>query len=243
VDRDSLTLLLAQGVSVEQIGRRFGKHPSTISYWMNKFGLAAPNREKHLAKGGIERERLEELVAQEMTIAEIAVEVGLGKASVRHWLRRYGLRTARARRTPEWREARAAGKLTTTLTCRKHGQTEFILEGRGYYRCKRCRNDGVRDHRRRLKSILVAEAGGCCCICGYDRHLGALEFHHVDPSSKLLAIGQNGVTLSLKALRAEARKCILVCSNCHAELEAGSLEVPASLRPGAARDQRPPEKK
>src|SRR2546423_6202780 len=45
VDRDSLVLLLAQGVSVEQIGRRFGKHPSTISYWMNKFGLGAPNRD------------------------------------------------------------------------------------------------------------------------------------------------------------------------------------------------------
>jgi transposase-like protein len=42
MDRDSLTLLLAQGVSVEQMARRFGKDPSTISYWMQKFGLEAP---------------------------------------------------------------------------------------------------------------------------------------------------------------------------------------------------------
>src|SRR6185437_3362115 len=66
MDRGSLALLLAQGVSVEEIGRRFNRHPSTIAYWMAKFGLEAPNRDKHAAKGGIERERLEELVAAGM---------------------------------------------------------------------------------------------------------------------------------------------------------------------------------
>jgi IS30 family transposase len=34
MDRESLRLLLAQGVTVEEIGRRFDKHPSTVSYWM-----------------------------------------------------------------------------------------------------------------------------------------------------------------------------------------------------------------
>ncbi len=72
MDRDSLTTLLARGLSVEKIARRFGKHPSTVSYWMAKYRLEAPNREKHAARGGIARERLEELVAAAMTIAEIA---------------------------------------------------------------------------------------------------------------------------------------------------------------------------
>jgi transposase-like protein len=72
MDRDSLTALLTQGLSVEKIAARFGKHPSTVSYWMAKYGLEAPNRAKHAAKGGIERGRLEELVGDGMTIAEIA---------------------------------------------------------------------------------------------------------------------------------------------------------------------------
>ncbi|MFZ0044136.1 MAG: helix-turn-helix domain-containing protein [Solirubrobacteraceae bacterium] len=93
MDKQSLELLLAQGASVESIGRRFGKHPSTISYWMAKHGLVAPNREKHTAKGGLERGRLELLVEAGGTIAEIAAEVGLSKTTVRHWLRRYGLKT------------------------------------------------------------------------------------------------------------------------------------------------------
>ena len=97
MDRDSLQLLLAQGLSVEQIGRRFNRHPSTVSYWLRKHGLEAPNRAKHAAKGGIERERLTELVARGMTIAEIAAEVGRSKGTVRHWLRRYALHTQNGR--------------------------------------------------------------------------------------------------------------------------------------------------
>ncbi len=55
MDRNSLRLLLEQGLSVERIAKRFGKHPSRVSYWMAKHGLAAPNGEKHAAKGGIEQ--------------------------------------------------------------------------------------------------------------------------------------------------------------------------------------------
>ena len=93
MDRDSLITLLARGLSVEKIARRFGKHPSTVSYWMEKYGLEAPNREKHAAKGGISRGRLEELVAAGMSITEISDTVQLSKGTVRHWLTRHGLRT------------------------------------------------------------------------------------------------------------------------------------------------------
>jgi transposase-like protein len=95
VDRQALELLLEQGFSIERIAKRFGKDPSTISYWMKKHALESPFRDKHAAEGGIERERLEALVEAGMTIAEIAVEIGLSKGTVRHWLRRYGLRTAK----------------------------------------------------------------------------------------------------------------------------------------------------
>ena len=27
--------------------------------------------------------------------------------------------------------------------CKKHGETLFVLEGRGYYRCKKCRVEAV----------------------------------------------------------------------------------------------------
>src|SRR3712207_8220044 len=68
--------------------------------------------------------------------------------------------------------------------CHKHGVVDFVLEGRGYYRCTRCRMERVARRRRQIKEILVAECGGRCALFGYDRYHGALHFHHTDPSQK-----------------------------------------------------------
>jgi hypothetical protein len=78
--------------------------------------------------------------------------------------------------------------------------------------------------RRRVKQTLVAEAGGRCQICHYSRCLAALEFHHLDPSAKAFAVSKRGAH-SIARLRTEVRKCVLLCSNCHAEVEAGLVEL------------------
>jgi len=170
----------------------------------------------------MEKEALEALVAQRLTTREIAEATGRSQSTVRYWLGRHGLKTVRARRDHELR-----GKYSTAV-CRRHGEARFVLEGRGYYRCTRCRAERVADRRRRVKAELVAEAGGRCAVCGYDRHIGALHFHHVNPNEKSFGVARGGVTLGIARLRAEARKCVLLCSNCHAEVEAGLIS--ATLR-------------
>ena len=232
MERQSLEYLLDQGVSVEQIAKRFGKDPSTVSYWMKKYGLVSPYREKHAARGEIGRERLEQLVESGLSIAAIADAVDRSKATVRHWLKRYGLktRTRRQERLEEViRPAKHAGRLTVTMTCPRHAETEFFLEGRGYYRCKRCRAERVTRRRRNVKAILVAEAGGRCIICGYDRHPCALEFHHLDRATKRLLGSERAATFALDTLREEAKMCVLLCSNCHAEVENGLVALPLRL--------------
>jgi len=74
--------------------------------------------------------------------------------------------------------------------------------------------------------MLVAEAGGKCALCGYARHSAALQFHHLDPATKSFGLGVRGITRSIEKLRAEAAKCMLLCANCHAELEVGAIELP-----------------
>jgi 5-methylcytosine-specific restriction endonuclease McrA len=153
-----------------------------------------------------------------------------GKATVRHWLIRYGLKTngSPGRRPPgQVKAAKQSGLATATMRCEQHGETDFCLDGRGYYRCKRCRSAAVARRRRKVKTILVEEAGGCCCLCGYDRNMRALHFHHVDPAQKRGEINAKGVAVALDKLRVEAQKCVLLCSNCHAEVEDGTISVPA----------------
>jgi transposase len=235
MDKDALAAMLGRGLSVERIAQRLRKHPSTVSYWIQKHGLAAMNERKHAPKGGIARERLAALVDSGLSTREIAAEVGLSQTGVRHWLKRHDLSTRASERAEQVREARDAGRIVMRRTCGHHGQTEFTLEAGGYYRCKRCRMERVAQRRRRLKEMLVSDAGGGCCVCGYDRYIGALQFHHLDPAQKRLEISRNGVTLSLAALRAEAAKCVLLCSNCHAEVEAGVAQVAATTAEMVAR--------
>ena len=227
----------AQGLSLAEIGRRFDLHESTVGYWVEKHGLRAANREKHLARGRLAREDLELLIEQGMSIAQIAKAVGCSKGTVRHWLRQYGLKTHAQRWIGEesTRAAKVAGKATVMRECRWHGMTEFWLEGRGYYRCKRCRLERVSRRRRKVKRILVDEAGGCCALCSYDRCVAALHFHHLDPSSKQFHLSMHGGARSLAAARAEMAKCVLLCANCHAEVESGlaTLEIQAN-RSGVA---------
>lgn len=102
--------------------------------------------------------------------------------------------------------------------CKTHGLSRFILEGRGYYRCTKCRSERVSKRRKKVKQLLVEYKGGSCERCGYNKCISALEFHHTDPSKKDFGISGNGNTLSIEKMKKEADKCILVCSNCHKEI-------------------------
>jgi len=66
---------------------------------------------------------------------------------------------------------------------------------------------------------------GRCQICGYNKYQGALDFHHIN-GKKDFEIGQKGYTRSWVKTRGELDKCILVCANCHRELEADITQLP-----------------
>jgi transposase len=219
-----LEAYLREGLSLEKIGELTGRHPSTVGYWVKQHGLAAVHRDRHAPRGGIDRNTLTVLVDAGMTTRQIAERLGFSQSSVRHWLRRHGLRTLRARRKDSHGE-RGIDEPRRTMDCARHGTTEFWLDSRGIYRCLRCRSEAVARRRRRLKAILVGEAGGRCSICGYDRYVGALQFHHRDSAEKRFGVGERGLTRSLADVRAEVAKCILLCANCHAEVEGGIVKA------------------
>lgn len=225
MDHDSLQMLLASGLSYEAIGRRFKRHPSTVSYWARRHGLVSDHQVKHSPKGGLDRGRVEGLVAEGRSISQMAEQLGRSETTVQYWLRKWGLKTARAQRLTTAAQARNDGKAVVELICRHHGRTAFYIEGRGSHRCMRCRWEAVARRRREVKATLVREAGGGCVRCGYSRCADALHFHHLDPATKSFSIGSRGLTRSLDMLRREAAKCALLCANCHAEVEASIVTL------------------
>ena len=113
--------------------------------------------------------------------------------------------------------------------CRRHGEEVHYrrVDKSGYvrWRCRRCDGEAVTRRKQRIRRTLIDEGGGRCAVCGYDRCVINLHFHHVDPTKKELRLGSD-VGRSLVALREEAKKCVLVCANCHGEIEAGLVESP-----------------
>ena len=72
MDKRFLEDCLARGMSLEAIGERTGKHPSTIGYWLKKHGLRAAGWDSHAPKGGIDEEQLTSLVAENLSLREMA---------------------------------------------------------------------------------------------------------------------------------------------------------------------------
>ena len=229
MDRDFLLACLGEGLSLEQIAERAGRHPSTVAYHLKKHGLVASGHEVHAPNRRIDPNRLRALLAEGATIREAATAFGVGYSTIRHWVQRLGLRTERMIRMQESRAAAMEGAARIVLRCARHGEAAHFRRGDGGYRCAKCRSEAVSRRRRIVKQKLVERAGGCCQICGYARYPGALHFHHADPASKSFLLSRNGVTRSLSEAEAEADKCVLLCGNCHAEVEAGVTGLPEAL--------------
>jgi hypothetical protein len=181
---------------------------------------------KFAPRGAPDREELERLAGDGLTLREMATALDRSVATVRYWLERWEIRRQDLRRRRDCDPANAPRE--SLRRCPRHGATMFVLERRGSYRCKLCRQECVSSWRRKVKATLVAEAGGRCTICGYDRCQAALQFHHREPGEKAFAVSHQGITRSLTKARQEASKCLLVCVNCHAEIEAGYLELDAA---------------
>jgi 5-methylcytosine-specific restriction endonuclease McrA len=81
----------------------------------------------------------------------------------------------------------------------------------------------VAKRRRKVKSMAIEYKGGKCQVCGYNKYPGALDLHHV--GDKKFGIADKGYTRSWEKVKTELDKCILVCANCHREIEAGITQL------------------
>ena len=218
MERDWLEARLAEGRSIESIAKEVGKHPSTVGYWVKKHGLRSQHApQARRSRRGRARDA-SELVERGLSVRQIGEEIGLGFASVRHWLAKYGLRT-----DPLHYSRRDAEKPPSVpRECPRHGWTDYVP---------------LRPAR--LLSLPEVRDGAGCRSAAADqgdprrrsrRALPRLRLRHLHrrppvppPGSERQAVhGQPRRHDRIARFHAEeARKCVLLCANCHAEVEAG----------------------
>jgi len=158
MDRGWLEECLAAGMSLDAIGERAGKHPSTVGFWLKKHGLRAVASRVHAPKGPIEKDQLLGLIEEGLSLREIAAQLGRSVTVVRYRVVRYEIERERCRR-----RTIPGGAKRVSMSCGRHGQTKFVLEGRGSYRCMKCRTEASARRRRRVKQILVKKPVGNAC--------------------------------------------------------------------------------
>ena len=173
-------LLMDEGLSLGEIGRRCDLTSSAVGKMAKRYGLVPPGREKYAAKP-FDPEKARRLIEDEATLPQLADRFGLSITTLKRHLARHGLRTRRAEGLREGRLGRENREPARARVCKYHGETTFQLDARGTYRCLVCRSERVAKRRRKVKRILVEEAGGRCLLCGYDRCVRALHFHHREP--------------------------------------------------------------
>lgn len=78
------------------------------------------------------------------------------------------------------------------------------------------RKEHTRRHMQKYREFVRGlKVGKVCCVCP-ESNPDKLDFHHIDPATKLFSIG--GPVHSRKAVLAEVAKCELRCKKCHGKL-------------------------
>jgi hypothetical protein len=95
---------------------------------------------------------------------------------------------------------------------------ENIASKKHYPICKSCNSARAMKREKDGKKQAVEYMGGCCSVCGYDRCIRALEFHHLEPDKKTKDFEKRFKVWSFKRQKTELENCIIVCSNCHREI-------------------------
>jgi len=93
----------------------------------------------------------------------------------------------------------------------KYCQREFNQKAKKG--CNVCGSCDTTKRRWESRIELIGMMGGKCTRCGFSGNPASLQFHHVNPADKKYALYSKNL---LRADRYdEAKKCILLCANCH----------------------------
>ena len=142
-------------------------------------------------------------------------------------LRDWQSEQARKLRQPIIDEVKKRGETKQCSLCKKHLPVEvFPAKGdgktlRSY--CPKCFSEYTCKRYLAKKIALVEFMGGVCSKCGKPRHYSGFHFHHTDPLQKKFDWNRLR-RRSIEEILKEIKKCVLICSLCHAEKHA-STEV------------------
>lgn len=108
----------------------------------------------------------------------------------------------------------------------KEIQTTHLRDGRAQS-CGNCNNVKIKENeninsttktRRNTKIALVEAFHHRCAYCGLQDEPCIYDFHHLIPENKDFGLSA-GISKSRQSILQEAKKCVMLCANCHRKIE------------------------
>lgn len=167
----------------------------------------------------MERNILENLVEKGFSSYQIADKLECSQTNIRYWLNKFEL-TTKKNITKNITNSKVCPSCNADKELKEFYSKRGKIGGSSY--CKLCSKEEGRERARKFKLKCVNYKGGKCEKCGYDKYIGALEFHHIDPKQKDFGMANVKQHSFNDKIKNELDKCIMVCSNCHKEIH-GSM--------------------
>lgn len=119
-----------------------------------------------------------------------------------------------------WKDKKNGIKQSECKECHKKYDKKHYKNNKKYYIDKnKKRQEMLKRWLDEYKSNLK------CKNCGED-YIYCLEFHHKDPNKKEIDISQTiRRGWSIKRIKKEIDKCIVLCANCHRKLHGGIIDI------------------
>ena len=173
----------------------------------------------------MEKDILEEYIKSGLSLNQIVKKTGKCLTTIRYWANKHNLKSNFERFKKK--EPRPVPKSRSCPRCKEETPINSFYSRRGIKNastyCKTCTNLQVVERQRAFKKQCVEYKGGKCeskdCSTpgGYSRHLGGLEFHHLDPTKKDFNISHVKGCRFNDLVKEELDKCLLLCACCHRE--------------------------
>lgn len=166
----------------------------------------------------MEAQKLKQFARDGKSTRQMAQETGKSQTTIRYWLKKFGIKG---------RNEHNLKRGYVCKYCGVEGKKLFVWRSKN----RQCKSVCIKCHTklkieriRKYKRIAVESKGGKCQKCGYNRCVGALDFHHSDPNKKDPQ-WQTMRSCSLGRILNEISKCDLLCANCHREIHWGGGEI------------------
>lgn len=228
--------LRKKGYSINKIVNELGCSKSTVSYHINNEGLGGI-RDNFL--NGINDKLINDIIKlknENKTYEEILKLFDISKDKLKKICRMHNINLSIGFKTKEVNKDEILSYYLKVNSLRKTSKyfklsretirkyiPDDIIEKNKDNKKNITKSESVILWRKRVKLKLIGYKGGKCEICGYNKCLTALHFHHKDPNEKDFNI--SGKSYSFEKLKKEVDKCILVCSNCHSEIHEGISSI------------------